>query len=109
MQLAELVEAGLLLPLGTRVRRGEDWKWNNQDTEGPGTVIQHRKKRDGGFLQHTLGFLFCRLLNLPFPVCHVHFLCHHVKLRILTVVFCQQTKRVNKCSIHAKRRDQTKT
>ncbi|XP_076443447.1 uncharacterized protein LOC143281972 [Babylonia areolata] len=43
----ELVDAGALLPLGTRVRRGPSWKWNNQDTDGPGTVIQHRKKRDG--------------------------------------------------------------
>ncbi|KAK7482638.1 hypothetical protein BaRGS_00026137 [Batillaria attramentaria] len=42
----ELVESGSLPPLGTRVVRGKDWKWNNQDTEGPGTVIQHRKKRD---------------------------------------------------------------
>ncbi|XP_070204539.1 uncharacterized protein [Littorina saxatilis] len=41
------VADGTLLPLGTRVRRGQDWKWNNQDTEGAGTVIQHRKKQDG--------------------------------------------------------------
>lgn len=42
----ELVDAGKLPKLGTRVVRGQDWKWNNQDTEGPGTVIQHRNKRD---------------------------------------------------------------
>ncbi|XP_060082739.1 uncharacterized protein LOC132562033 [Ylistrum balloti] len=29
-------------PIGTRVRRGPSWKWKNQDTEGPGTVIGHQ-------------------------------------------------------------------
>ncbi|XP_071117092.1 uncharacterized protein [Haliotis cracherodii] len=28
-------------PLGSRVVRGPDWKWGNQDSEGPGTVINH--------------------------------------------------------------------
>ncbi|XP_052281705.1 uncharacterized protein LOC127879103 isoform X2 [Dreissena polymorpha] len=27
--------------LGTRVRRGSDWMWNNQDSGGPGTVVGH--------------------------------------------------------------------
>ncbi|XP_067666529.1 uncharacterized protein [Haliotis asinina] len=27
--------------LGTRVVRGRDWKWDNQDTDGAGTVINH--------------------------------------------------------------------
>ncbi|XP_048737058.1 uncharacterized protein LOC130046250 isoform X1 [Ostrea edulis] len=27
--------------LGARVRRGPDWKWNNQDSYGPGTVVGH--------------------------------------------------------------------
>ncbi|XP_061173381.1 uncharacterized protein LOC133182549 [Saccostrea echinata] len=27
--------------LGARVRRGPDWKWGNQDENGPGTVIGH--------------------------------------------------------------------
>ncbi|XP_025085636.1 uncharacterized protein LOC112559025 [Pomacea canaliculata] len=35
------VNAGDLLPLGTRVVRGPDWKWGNQDEEGPGTVLNH--------------------------------------------------------------------
>ncbi|XP_046572273.1 uncharacterized protein LOC124280405 [Haliotis rubra] len=30
-----------LPPLGTRVTRGPDWHWGNQDTEGPGTIINH--------------------------------------------------------------------
>ncbi|OWF42623.1 E3 ubiquitin-protein ligase HERC2 [Mizuhopecten yessoensis] len=30
-------------PIGTRMRRGSAWKWANQDTEGPGTVIGHQK------------------------------------------------------------------
>ncbi|KAK7115958.1 uncharacterized protein [Littorina saxatilis] len=40
----EKVKGGELLALGTRVVRGPDWKWKNQDTDGPGTVIQHSKK-----------------------------------------------------------------
>lgn len=28
-------------PIGSRVRRGPDWKWNQQDSFGPGTVIGH--------------------------------------------------------------------
>ncbi|XP_062569342.1 uncharacterized protein LOC134231394 [Saccostrea cucullata] len=34
--------------LGSRVKRGRDWKWNYQDSNGPGTVIGHLK--DGPFL-----------------------------------------------------------
>lgn len=30
--------------LGTRVKRGPDWKWKNQDWHGPGTVIGYSKK-----------------------------------------------------------------
>lgn len=30
-------------PLGTRVRRGRDWKWKFQDSFGLGTVIGHSK------------------------------------------------------------------
>ncbi len=30
-----------LPPLGSRVIRGPDWQWGNQDTEGPGTVFNH--------------------------------------------------------------------
>ncbi|XP_061164730.1 uncharacterized protein LOC133173723 [Saccostrea echinata] len=35
-------------PLGSRVKRGRDWKWNNQDSFGPGTVTGHQK--DAGWL-----------------------------------------------------------
>ncbi|KAH3797718.1 hypothetical protein DPMN_151305 [Dreissena polymorpha] len=27
--------------IGSRVRRGPDWKWDNQDKDGPGTVVGH--------------------------------------------------------------------
>ena len=27
--------------IGSRVRRGPDWDWENQDSKGPGTVIGH--------------------------------------------------------------------
>lgn len=39
----EKVKNKVLPPLGTRVRRGPDWRWKNQDTDGPGTVIHHNK------------------------------------------------------------------
>ncbi|XP_025076928.1 uncharacterized protein LOC112553731 [Pomacea canaliculata] len=42
----EKVKTGELLPLGTRVVRGPDWKWKNQDTDGAGTVIQHDKENN---------------------------------------------------------------
>ncbi|XP_062586133.1 uncharacterized protein LOC134247763 isoform X2 [Saccostrea cucullata] len=38
-----------MLPLGSRVKRGRDWKYNNQDKNGPGTVIGHSEK---------IGFLY---------------------------------------------------
>ncbi|CAH3022624.1 unnamed protein product [Porites evermanni] len=28
-------------PVGTRVRRGPDWKWGDQDKHGPGTIIKN--------------------------------------------------------------------
>ncbi|XP_046350621.2 uncharacterized protein LOC124131401 [Haliotis rufescens] len=33
----------LFPPLGSRVIRGPDWMWKNQDTEGPGTIINHNR------------------------------------------------------------------
>lgn len=30
-------------PLGSRVKRGRDWVWDDQDSLGPGTVIGHCK------------------------------------------------------------------
>ena len=43
--MADKVNAGELLPLGTRVVRGPDWRWDDQDRYGPGTVISHSDKR----------------------------------------------------------------
>lgn len=31
-------------PVGTRVRRGPDWRWGNQDRYGPGTVVSHSER-----------------------------------------------------------------
>lgn len=28
-------------PVGARVRRGPDWKSENQDQNGPGTIVAH--------------------------------------------------------------------
>nr|XP_022330133.1 uncharacterized protein LOC111128668 isoform X2 [Crassostrea virginica] len=45
----------LLLPVGSRVRRGRDWEWGDQDNFGAGTVVRHPKsgwlvvKWDNGF------------------------------------------------------------
>ncbi|XP_070574612.1 uncharacterized protein [Ptychodera flava] len=33
-----------LPPLGSRIRRGKDWKWKDQDKNGVGTVIEHDKE-----------------------------------------------------------------
>lgn len=41
----EGVLCGNRLSLGTRVIRGPDWKWGNQDGEKPGTVIQHEENK----------------------------------------------------------------
>lgn len=39
------IERNPIMPcLGSRVRRGRDWKWDNQDNMGPGTVIGHHIK-----------------------------------------------------------------
>ncbi|KAK3606263.1 hypothetical protein CHS0354_037939 [Potamilus streckersoni] len=32
-----------LLPIGTRVRRGPDWKWGDQDSQGAGTIVGYNK------------------------------------------------------------------
>lgn len=39
--------------LGSRVKRGRDWKWKCQDGFGPGTVIGHCRegKRDRSFIK----------------------------------------------------------
>lgn len=38
-------ERDLRMPsLGSRVKRGRDWKYPDQDKFGPGTVIGHSKK-----------------------------------------------------------------
>ncbi|XP_056021555.1 uncharacterized protein LOC125649345 isoform X2 [Ostrea edulis] len=34
-------------PLGSRVKRGPSWKWQNQDSEGIGTVVGHLTEEDG--------------------------------------------------------------
>ena len=56
----EKVKNAELLPLGTRVVRGPDWKWKNQDTAGPGTVIQHSRK-DSEYLLTEFSIM-CELL-----------------------------------------------
>ena len=35
-------EKGRLPAIGTRVKRGADWKWGNEDGYGPGTIVGHK-------------------------------------------------------------------
>ncbi|XP_046572293.1 uncharacterized protein LOC124280411 isoform X2 [Haliotis rubra] len=39
--IQESTSCHILLQLGTRVARGPDWKWANEDSDCPGTVINH--------------------------------------------------------------------
>jgi hypothetical protein len=41
------VEAKEMPPIGSRVRRGPDWRWENQDDNLPGTVVAHKARGDG--------------------------------------------------------------
>jgi hypothetical protein len=42
-------------PIGTRVRRGPDWRWQEQDLDMAGTVVSHTKngKVYLGFLEEN--------------------------------------------------------
>ncbi|XP_061168999.1 uncharacterized protein LOC133178274 [Saccostrea echinata] len=44
--------------IGTRVRRGPDWKWGNQDTHGVGTVVGHSREVGWIFVQWDNGNRF---------------------------------------------------
>jgi hypothetical protein len=37
-------EQGGLPSIGSRVVRGKDWKWGDQDGNAPGTVVGHKQK-----------------------------------------------------------------
>ncbi len=39
--------------LGARVVRGPNWKWENQDTDGAGTVINHVDDNIGKYTTYT--------------------------------------------------------
>ena len=46
----EFQERDLNMPhVGTRVRRGPDWQWKNQDGRGPGTVVGHSERGNCSF------------------------------------------------------------
>eukprot|EP00105_Crassostrea_gigas_P014652 XP_011431391.1 PREDICTED: uncharacterized protein LOC105331057 isoform X3 [Crassostrea gigas] len=64
--------------LGSRVRRGRDWKWDNQDNRGPGTVIGHHIK-DGwlhvewdtsAISSYRYGYSRAELNKYDVRVCH---------------------------------------
>lgn len=59
-------------PLGSRVKRGRDWQWGDQDMFGPGTVVGHSKdgKRSVNSIIGTLysynnpmSYKFCALFE----------------------------------------------
>ena len=48
-------------PIGSRVRRGPDWHWEDQDHGGPGTVVGHAeegKDNNSVVCTHPLVMLF---------------------------------------------------
>lgn len=47
-------------PIGTRVRRGPDWRYNEQDTHGPGTVVDI--DRDGKSFYIRFRFIFFQFI-----------------------------------------------
>lgn len=38
------IETKEMPPIGSRVRRGPDWRWDNQDDNLPGTVVAHKSR-----------------------------------------------------------------
>ena len=38
---SEIERDPTMLPVGSRVRRGRDWEWGQQDNFGAGTVVNH--------------------------------------------------------------------
>lgn len=44
--------------IGTRVRRGKDWLYGNQDSYGVGTVTGHSDKGKFTFLRISAGLFF---------------------------------------------------
>ncbi|XP_046350586.1 uncharacterized protein LOC124131384 isoform X2 [Haliotis rufescens] len=55
-----LREKKALLALGTRVCRGPDWKWGDQDSGGPGTVVNHAKEDNLVWVCWDFNSTFCR-------------------------------------------------
>lgn len=41
---SSITETKEMPPIGSRVRRGPDWRWDNQDDNLPGTVVAHKSR-----------------------------------------------------------------
>lgn len=41
---SSITETKEMPPIGSRVRRGPDWRWDNQDDNLPGTVVAHKAR-----------------------------------------------------------------
>lgn len=52
-----------LPPLGTRVVRGLDWQYGDQDCEGPGTIVNHANNRCKYTSIHVHGLLQSKSVN----------------------------------------------
>ncbi|PVD34302.1 hypothetical protein C0Q70_05573 [Pomacea canaliculata] len=59
LEVHEKVNLGYFLPLGTRVVRGPDWTYGDQDGNGPGTVISHEKKYSWHWVEWDSGEFNC--------------------------------------------------
>ena len=61
-------------PIGTRVKRGPEWHFGDQDKHGPGTVIGHstRRKLFNHFYSlvtlSTLIYTECNIYDLSIPI-----------------------------------------
>ncbi|XP_071102597.1 uncharacterized protein [Haliotis cracherodii] len=53
-------EVSDLPPLGTRVVRGLDWQYGDQDCEGPGTIVNHANNRYTLWVLWDLNGMTCR-------------------------------------------------
>ena len=44
-------EVAAMMTIGTRVVRGKDWKWGEQDSSGEGTVVENNSGHKVGWLR----------------------------------------------------------
>lgn len=55
--------------IGTRVRRGKDWQYGNQDSYEVGTVTGHSDKGKFTFLHISAGLFFLFTIYFKIKIC----------------------------------------